>query len=279
MQETGATHTCPRCARTNSQDQRFCGYCGLLIDGLCPDCATQNTHSIHFCGNCGYDFAPDASAGAPTEAQAPAGNDLRSQSAFGPGTDPPVASRNAVDCPRCHHINEPGAAFCYNCGLPFDEATVSSGARSVHRIAAYAGAQPGGFWVRLVSFMIDGIVVTALVLLLLTTFTDVSAAEYFDYGDDTDLFNPTIEGFNLSTAVVYHAVLVGLWGATVGKRALGLTVLRPDGSKVGMWRAFGREAAKMLSYLTLFIGFIVVAFRKDKRSLHDLIANTVVVRR
>lgn len=46
-----------------------------------------------------------------------------------------------------------------------------------------------------------------------------------------------------------------------------------------MWRAFGREFAKTLSYLTLFIGFITVAFRKDKRALYDLIADTVVVRR
>ena len=143
-----------------------------------------------------------------------------------------------VDCPWCHHINEPGAAFCYNCGLPFDEATVSSGNRSVHHIAAYAGAKPSGFWVRLVSFLIDGIVVTPVILLLLTLFTDVSAAAYFEhYGDDTDLFNPVIEGFNLLGGTVYNATLVGLWGATVGKRALGLTVLRTDGSKVGMWRA------------------------------------------
>jgi uncharacterized RDD family membrane protein YckC len=207
------------------------------------------------------------------------GSDLRNQP-FG-GTEPraPAFGRQVVDCPRCHHINEPSAAFCYNCGLPFDEATVSSGNRSVHHIAAYAGASPGGFWVRFVSFIIDGIVEVPVILLLLAIFTDVSAAQYFEYyGDDGDLFDPVIEGFNL-LAIVYEATLVGLWGATVGKRALGLTVLRTDGSKVGMWRAFGREFAKTLSYLTLLIGFIIVAFRKDKRALHDLIADTVVVRR
>ena len=143
----------------------------------------------------------------------------------------------------------------------------------------FAGGRPSGFWVRLVSFIIDGIVVTPVILLLLTLFTDVSAAAYFEYyGDDTNLFNPVIEGFNLF-GIVYNATLVGLWGATVGKRALGLTVLRTDGSKVGIWGAFGREFAKTLSYLTLFIGFIIVAFRKDKRPLYDLIADTVVVRR
>jgi uncharacterized RDD family membrane protein YckC len=278
MQGPSPTLTCPRCTHANSAEQRFCSNCGLSIDGLCPVCATQNAHSTHFCDNCGHDFTAEA---APERNPAPAamGADLRGQPFRGAEPTTPTTGRDIVDCPRCHHINEPGALFCYNCGLPFDEATVSSGMRSVRRIGAYAVARPGGFWVRLVSFIIDGIVVVPLIVLLLTIFTDVSAAGYLDYyADDTDLFNPVIEGFNLFD-FAYHGFLVGLWGATVGKRALGLTVLRTDGSKVGMWRAFGREFAKTLSYLTLLIGFIIVAFRKDKRALHDLIADTVVVRR
>ena len=70
-----------------------------------------------------------------------------------------------------------------------------------------------------------------------------------------------------------------MWATTIGKRAVGLYVLRPDGSKLGPGRAFARYWAPILSALILFIGFLMVAFREDKRALHDLICDTVVVKR
>jgi hypothetical protein len=39
----------------------------------------------------------------------------------------------------------------------------------------------------------------------------------------------------------------------------------------------GRYFAKMLSSLTLLIGYIIAAFDEEKRSLHDRICNTRVV--
>ena len=60
--------------------------------------------------------------------------------------------------------------------------------------------------------------------------------------------------------------------------AFGLKVVRPDGSPVGVGRAFGRYFAKMLSAMVLWIGFIMVAFEPEKRGLHDMICDTRVVR-
>lgn len=286
MQESTGTNACPRCAHENTADTNFCGNCGLHIDGLCPTCATQNANSTHFCGNCGFDFATPA-APEPTAAPwAPPGptHDLRSQhtpigtGAPIPSSIPPQFRPSSIDCPRCHHTNEPGAAFCYNCGLPFDGATGFRQSNLVGSIPAYVGARPGGFWMRFVALIIDGIVTAAAVSMLLLIFTDISPATYYSY-DETAVTNATAEFINWAFNIGYAPILLGIWATTVGKRAFNMYVLKLDGSPVGFWRALGREIAKIVSFIPLGAGFWMVAFREDKRALHDLIAGTVVVQR
>lgn len=79
--------------------------------------------------------------------------------------------------------------------------------------------------------------------------------------------------------LLYDTILVGTFGATVGKAIVGIKIVQENGHSVGYGRALGRHLATYLSGLLLGIGFLMVAFRDDKRGLHDLIAGTVVVRR
>lgn len=80
-------------------------------------------------------------------------------------------------------------------------------------------------------------------------------------------------------AVLDLGVLPGLTGLTIGKWAAGLRILRADGSEIGIGRAFLRHfVGYPLSFITLGLGFLVAAFTMRGRGLHDLIANTVVVR-
>ena len=71
--------------------------------------------------------------------------------------------------------------------------------------------------------------------------------------------------------------LIGKYGATLGKMACGIRVVRPDGSPVTYLRAFGRYWAKFLSGIMLLIGYIIAAFDAEKRALHDHICDTRVV--
>jgi uncharacterized RDD family membrane protein YckC len=76
----------------------------------------------------------------------------------------------------------------------------------------------------------------------------------------------------------YSTVMVAAWRTTITKRLLGLYVVRTDGSRIGLGRAFARYLAYFASILPLFAGFLLVALRRDKRALHDLICDTRVVR-
>lgn len=65
---------------------------------------------------------------------------------------------------------------------------------------------------------------------------------------------------------------------TPGKRLLGLRVVRADGSRLSGWRAAGRYAAEQLSGMTFLVGYVMAAFDDEKRSLHDFICDTRVVK-
>jgi uncharacterized RDD family membrane protein YckC len=67
--------------------------------------------------------------------------------------------------------------------------------------------------------------------------------------------------------------------ATLGKRLMGIKVTDPDGRRLSFARALGRWLAASLSYLTLYVGFLMAAFTDRKRALHDMIAGTLVVDR
>jgi uncharacterized RDD family membrane protein YckC len=83
----------------------------------------------------------------------------------------------------------------------------------------------------------------------------------------------------LALNLVYYTVAFSIWSTTLGKRPFNLYVVRTDGSKLSVARALARALAYRLSILTLGIGFVIVALRQDRRGLHDLLCDTVVIRR
>ena len=64
--------------------------------------------------------------------------------------------------------------------------------------------------------------------------------------------------------------------ATPGKRILNIYIATKDGQKLSVNRSFARFFASLLSGILLGVGFIMIAFTKEKTALHDLICNTRV---
>jgi uncharacterized RDD family membrane protein YckC len=67
--------------------------------------------------------------------------------------------------------------------------------------------------------------------------------------------------------------------ATVGKLALGLIVTDMNGGKLDFVKALIRNVSKIVSTITLLIGYIIAAFTEKKQALHDIIAGTLVVKK
>jgi len=121
----------------------------------------------------------------------------------------------------------------------------------------------GGFWVRVVAALIDGLLLSLLFAVL-------------NFGSDQQLSG-------LFTGVVGWLYYAGMESstrqATLGKSVFGLVVTSTQGQRITFLRATGRYFAKILSALILFIGFIMIAFDPRKQGLHDKLADTLVIQR
>lgn len=81
--------------------------------------------------------------------------------------------------------------------------------------------------------------------------------------------------------VVALAYFAGMWawkGTTVGGIVLNLKVVRLDDQPVTITVALVRALMAAFSVVVLFLGFLWIAWDKEKQSWHDKIAGTVVVR-
>ena len=134
-----------------------------------------------------------------------------------------------------------------------------------------AVGRPAGFWIRVVAYIIDAVIVG--VFNFVWTFVLTLAA-----GGSITGF-PAFLVFLVESLIGlgYFAYLWSSRGQTIGMMATGLRVTRSDGSPLTLGRAIGRALALYLSFLILFIGVIMVAFTQRKQGLHDMIADTVVV--
>jgi uncharacterized RDD family membrane protein YckC len=69
------------------------------------------------------------------------------------------------------------------------------------------------------------------------------------------------------------------WQGTIGKQIMGLVVTDSAGQRVSFLRATGRHAAKYLSALPLFLGFMAALFNAERLTWHDRLAGTRVIKR
>jgi uncharacterized RDD family membrane protein YckC len=195
----------------------------------------------------------------------------------------------------------PETLYCAECGRPsapdelarFGDLLICPACKNNYAqklregVAPAASYEYGGFWIRFLAVVIDGIILMVVGTIL----------QYAVLGNISSRLRPPEPGtppeqflglflgvvgmaWALNTAIdcLYQSLFIGYLGATPGKMALSLKVTRPDGQPVGLPRAFARYFGKMLSGLILGIGYIMAGFDSEKRGLHDLICDTRVIR-
>ncbi len=103
------------------------------------------------------------------------------------------------------------------------------------------------------------------------------------FGGGSRTAGTTVMDFGLIIALVVAGldflVLPCFTGWTLGKWATGLRIERRDGTQLGFGHALLRHTiGYLVSLLTLGLGFLLAAFNREGRALHDILADTVVVR-
>ena len=97
----------------------------------------------------------------------------------------------------------------------------------------------------------------------------------------TDSLNPVLVAtmmINMLLGIFYITWFVGKFGATPGKMAFKLKIVKSSGAKLGYGHAFGRYCGEFIVvFLTLMIGYLFGLFDSQKRTLHDRLCNTRVI--
>jgi uncharacterized RDD family membrane protein YckC len=180
------------------------------------------------------------------------------------------------------------------------------------------GRAYAGFWERLIAATVDA-------TLLLLVFLLMAAGALLVVGGPGALVDPAgaaaqleelsglFTAFEFLVAAIYHVFFVAAAGATPGKAALGLKVVRTGGAPVGAGRAFLRFAGYALELIPgmilastvwimglsisvllaqpllgltfgavgavlLGLGYLWIAFDPRKQAWHDKLAGTIVVK-
>ena len=132
-----------------------------------------------------------------------------------------------------------------------------------------------GFWIRVVAYIIDAIILGIIGAAILTLFG-------VNVSDPNAVQSGRYQGAQAFDLIVSFAYFAGLWtvmGASVGQRIFGMGIVDANsGSAIGFGKAALRWIGLFISFLVCFIGVIWVAFDSRKQGWMDKIAGTVVVR-
>lgn len=123
-----------------------------------------------------------------------------------------------------------------------------------------------GFWRRVLASIIDSIIFIPVSFVISVTQS---------YGD------AYIQGFitNLILGWLYYSLCESQsWQATLGKKMVSIKVVDLHGDRITFARASARYAAKFLSSVIFGIGYLMAGFTSRKQALHDLVAETLVIK-
>lgn len=128
---------------------------------------------------------------------------------------------------------------------------------------------------RAVAFIIDDILITLLVFLV---FWDLLGANS-DNVEQMLLAMNSIVWKVLFIKFIYQAFFIWYYGATVGKLIAKIRVIDVNTySRVGPSSAVLRSASRILSEMFFYIGFMIALFNDGKRSFHDIMGRSLVVK-
>ncbi len=151
-----------------------------------------------------------------------------------------------------------------------------------------------GFWIRFLASFFDTLFLAVPIAIVIYI---ISGGEWFDLAQYQQNLQSAMAGnatsaltsspqmsmnweilFEISTLVITIIFWKKWRGATPGKKFVHIKIVDAKTFKdIDNKQALTRSLGYIVSTSIFLIGFLIVAFRKDKRSLHDLLADTCVI--
>lgn len=168
----------------------------------------------------------------------------------------------------------------------YNEADIAEGMMAVYGNSGQTGVpvpaaqiKYAGFWIRWVANIIDGFIlgIPLAVIIIFFIFFALTKSTRSGYEDTTGI-NLIVRLVGFVVSWLYFILMTKKYGATLGKRILGLVVISDKSENLSWGQVILRETiGKIVSAVILYIGYIMAGFTQKKQALHDMIASTVVV--
>ena len=146
--------------------------------------------------------------------------------------------------------------------------------------------QHAGFWRRLAAYTIDTLPIVAATAGFFYAFLGFDEV-WRDYQAGPRDLDARIRFLAHRTAIRNLSFVIWLlyslameaspFQGTLGKVALQIKVVDSSGKRIGIFRSVKRNAYKIITYMTLGVGFVWTGFSKKKQAFHDMLAQTYVV--
>lgn len=207
-------------------------------------------------------------------------------------------------CPKCGKETEQSGNFCQSCGANLKESPQKpflkkrAGPIKTEKFSGLGGRFLGGLvdLVFLILFDLLAAAIIGIISWILGRPDPVSETirmlyQYYYHVPRTDatgeVVNAIVPPQIILSAMVFLILVPWIYSAylessqnqaTLGKMAIRAAVTDMQGNRITFARASLRFFGKVLCILTLFIGFLIIAFTAYKQGLHDKIAGTLVFR-
>jgi uncharacterized RDD family membrane protein YckC len=150
----------------------------------------------------------------------------------------------------------------------------------IKQTASYQGTLYAGFWIRLLAYIVDSLIVAIPIVIVAYVVLLGSGQSLNELA--TSPSDPRIGAIRLVAILVSAAYFGFFWslGSTPGMRLFGLRVVDSNSRRtIGLGRALLRYVGFLISGVCCYIGLIWAAFDGQKQGWHDKIASTVVLYR
>ncbi|MFY0608202.1 MAG: RDD family protein [Cyclobacteriaceae bacterium] len=153
-----------------------------------------------------------------------------------------------------------------------------------------------GFWLRAIAYIIDYIIlqltqslaVMPLLGLLGFEFSETPELDWSTLGEAQSISQlnsfyaemAPLLVLGMTISLLYYSLMESSkHQGTIGKMAVGIKVTDLNGIRLNLGLAIIRNVSKIFSALFLMIGYIMAGLTSKKQGLHDMIANTIVIKK
>ena len=178
-------------------------------------------------------------------------------------------------CSRC------GGTYCPDCLVQIGDQMFCATCKTEQIMDVRSGVdrtrmQYANFWQRLGAYIIDYIIQIIPIYAIMGVVMLVAGLEAVA-ADEPSVWLLVIYVPAFLIPICYEALMLQWKSQTVGKMALRIKVVRPDGSRISTGQAWGRAVMRLILGCLIIGDYIPFFFTDEKTTLHDMVAGTRVI--